>query len=72
MRLIGFWYPKDLNLLIKEKLAQLNTIYGFLLAGHGLYTWGETPEQAKRHVEVFEFLFEAILKLNANGHPDYS
>jgi methylthioribulose-1-phosphate dehydratase len=31
---------------------------GFLLAGHGLYTWGKTLADAKRHVEVFEFLFE--------------
>ncbi len=31
---------------------------GFLLAGHGLYTWGDSLEEAKRHVEIFEFLFE--------------
>jgi methylthioribulose-1-phosphate dehydratase len=61
-----------LSLEVKAELAQHSPCYGFLLAGHGLYTWGETPEQAKRHAEVFEFLFEAILKLRSHGHPDYS
>jgi methylthioribulose-1-phosphate dehydratase len=32
--------------------------HGFLLAGHGLYTWGATIAEARRHVEIFEFLFE--------------
>lgn len=29
---------------------------GFLIAGHGLYTWGQSVTEAKRHVETFEFL----------------
>jgi methylthioribulose-1-phosphate dehydratase len=33
-------------------------IHGFLIAGHGLYTWGKDIATAKRHVETFEFLFE--------------
>jgi methylthioribulose-1-phosphate dehydratase len=57
---------------IEPELAQYKPIYGFLLAGHGLYTWGETASQAKRHAEVFEFLFDAILKLRSHGYPDYS
>lgn len=32
--------------------------HGFLLAGHGLYTWGKTLAEARRHIEIFEFLFE--------------
>lgn len=31
---------------------------GFLLAGHGLYAWGDSLAEARRHVEIFEFLFE--------------
>ena len=38
---------------------------GFLLAGHGLYTWGATIAEAKRQVEVFEFLFEVVYKLKS-------
>jgi methylthioribulose-1-phosphate dehydratase len=34
--------------------------HGFLLAGHGLYTWGRDIHDALRHVEIFEFLFEVI------------
>ncbi len=33
---------------------------GFLIAGHGLYAWGETLDAARRHIEVFEFLFEVF------------
>ncbi|MEM6798670.1 MAG: methylthioribulose 1-phosphate dehydratase [Planctomycetota bacterium] len=32
--------------------------HGFLLRQHGLYTWGKTLADARRHIEVFEFLFE--------------
>ena len=31
---------------------------GFLIAGHGLYAWGRDLDEARRHVEGFEFLFE--------------
>jgi methylthioribulose-1-phosphate dehydratase len=33
---------------------------GFLIAGHGLYTWGRTVAEARRHVESLEFLLECI------------
>ncbi len=34
---------------------------GFLIAGHGLYAWGENLAATRRHIEVFEFLFEVII-----------
>lgn len=34
--------------------------YGFLIRRHGLYTWGRDLSEARRHVEIFEFLFEVI------------
>jgi methylthioribulose-1-phosphate dehydratase len=34
--------------------------HGFLIAGHGLYTWGRTIADAERHVEILEFLMEII------------
>ena len=46
--------------------------YGLLIAGHGLYAWGETLEQAKRHVETIEFLLTSILELKRYGYADYS
>ena len=30
------------------------------MAGHGLYTWGDTIADARRQVEVLEFLFEVV------------
>ena len=32
--------------------------YGLLVAGHGLYAWGESLNEARRHVEILEFLLE--------------
>jgi methylthioribulose-1-phosphate dehydratase len=32
--------------------------YGVLIAGHGLYAWGDSLPQAKRHLEILEFLLE--------------
>jgi len=32
--------------------------HGYLIEGHGLYTWGSTVAEARRHVEALEFLFE--------------
>jgi len=31
-----------------------------LLRRHGLYTWGASLGEARRHVEILEFLFETI------------
>jgi methylthioribulose-1-phosphate dehydratase len=42
---------------------QAPDMQGFLIAGHGCYTWGETIAAAKRQMEVFEFLFEVVVKL---------
>jgi methylthioribulose-1-phosphate dehydratase len=45
---------------VEEGLRQNPDAHGFLLRGHGLYTWGVDVEAAKRHVEIFEFLFEVM------------
>ena len=37
--------------------------HGILLRGHGLYTWGSDLAEAKRHVEILEFLFEVVGRL---------
>lgn len=39
------------------------SIHGFLIAGHGLYTWGKDIATAKRHIETYEFLFECFLTM---------
>jgi methylthioribulose-1-phosphate dehydratase len=35
---------------------------GYLIRGHGLYTWGARMSDALRQIEAFEFLFECELK----------
>jgi methylthioribulose-1-phosphate dehydratase len=45
---------------VSEVLERENDAHGFLLSGHGLYTWGVDVAQARRHVEIFEFLFEVL------------
>jgi methylthioribulose-1-phosphate dehydratase len=45
---------------VKRVLHHHPEAHAFLLEGHGLYTWGESPSQAFRHVEVLEFLFEVL------------
>ena len=36
--------------------------HGFLIRRHGLYTWGCDLDEAKRHIEIFEFLFECVAR----------
>src|ERR1700687_608928 len=40
-------------------------IHGFLLREHGLYTWGASLQEAKRHVEILEFLMEVVVRAGA-------
>jgi methylthioribulose-1-phosphate dehydratase len=46
---------------------------GFLLASHGLYTWGKTIKDARRHLEAFEFLIHCeLMARSATGQFDVS
>jgi len=45
---------------VEALLKQDTRPHGFLLRGHGLYTWGEDVAQARRQVEIFEFLLEVV------------
>ena len=45
---------------IAQTLNKHKAAHGFLVRRHGLYTWGETLAQAKRHIEIFEFLLETM------------
>ena len=42
-------------------------VYGYLIAGHGFYTWGASVEDALRHVEAFEFLFDCEMRLRGGN-----
>lgn len=53
---------KPLSRALSETLQRHSGSHGFLLKGHGLYTWGASIREAKRHVEIFEFLMEALVR----------
>jgi len=45
---------------IGETLNKHKDAHGFLLRRHGLYSWGDNLAEAKRHIEIIEFLLETI------------
>src|SRR5262245_19996947 len=45
---------------LEELLHHRPNAHGFLLRGHGLYTWGKSVDEARRHVEILEFLLEVM------------
>jgi methylthioribulose-1-phosphate dehydratase len=62
------WLPilensQDMGLLAQELAVVLERqpeMHGFMLRGHGLYTWGQSVAEARRQIEIFEFLFEVM------------
>jgi methylthioribulose-1-phosphate dehydratase len=48
---------------IKNRWAEHPLSWGFLVRGHGLYSWGDSPAQARQHLEGLEFLFACVLKM---------
>lgn len=56
---------QDIRALSKDVLNyfEKNTsMKGYLIAGHGLYTWGQDLREAKRHLEAMEFLLQFKLQ----------
>ena len=47
---------------IRRVLTAEPNAHGFLLNKHGLYAWGNTLREAKRHIEILEFLIEALVR----------
>jgi len=50
---------------VSRTLRQEPGIHGFLLQEHGLYTWGTNLAEARRHVEILEFLMEVLVRSGA-------
>ncbi len=50
---------------VQPWLEQHPDCVGYLIRGHGLYTWGARMSDALRQIEAFEFLFECELKMRA-------
>ena len=56
---------KELSQTVRPYLSR--SLPGILVAGHGLYAWGNTLEEAQRHVEILEFLFSVLLQKKTIG-----
>ena len=52
---------------VEEYLMIHASVPGYLIAGHGLYTWGRSLSEALRHLEAFEFLFQCELEMRRMG-----
>ncbi|MBF2055712.1 MAG: methylthioribulose 1-phosphate dehydratase [Cyanobacterium sp. T60_A2020_053] len=55
---------QDIANLAQEVLLYLDSdipCWGYLIKGHGIYTWGETVEGALRHLEALEYLLQCQL-----------
>ena len=49
---------------VEKRWISINGLHwGFLVRGHGVYAWGETMEEARRHLEAIEFLLSCELEM---------
>ena len=46
-----------------DALLDRQCMWGYLIDGHGLYTWGRDMPEARRHLDAFEFLLNCELEL---------
>ena len=62
---------RELAATIRLVLTEHPIAHGLLLHKHGLYSWGKDLREAKRHIEILEFLLEArgrTLQLRSRGN----
>ncbi len=61
-----FSNAQDMSVLVRavdEWLDAGKPLHGYLIDGHGIYTWGRNMPEARRHLEAFEFLLGCELDL---------
>jgi methylthioribulose-1-phosphate dehydratase len=47
---------------VETRLGAEPAAVGFLISGHGLYTWGLDMGEARRHIEALEFILDCELE----------
>lgn len=52
-----------LSATVDAYMDQRESTYAYIISGHGYYTWGRSVEDALRHVEALEFLFDCEIRL---------
>jgi len=61
-----FANTQDMNVLVRDIDTWLDAgkpLHGYLIDGHGIYTWGHDMPETRRHLEAFEFLLACELDL---------
>jgi methylthioribulose-1-phosphate dehydratase len=59
----------ELSQNLSDALDEFPQAHGVLLSRHGLYTWGQSVIEARRHLEALEFLFEVEGRRVLNHDP---
>lgn len=57
---------QDMPALVRDIEVYLNRepiSHGYLIEGHGIYTWGRDMAEARRHLDAFEFLLACELEM---------
>lgn len=54
---------RALGLRVSSARASWNgPVFGYLIAGHGIYAWGKDAAEARRHIEAYAHLLDLILE----------
>ena len=59
---------EQLSMDLASALKDHPAAHGVLLSSHGLYTWGQSVAEGRRHLEALEFLFEVEGRRLYSGH----
>lgn len=60
-------YETELTDRLRNAIIEYPRAWAVLVRNHGIYVWGNTWQKAKNHVECYEFLFKAVLKMKKHG-----
>lgn len=55
---------------VRKTLGEQRGVPSFVLAGHGVYTWGSSAAEARRHAEAMEILMECEYQSRLLGALD--
>ena len=61
-----FANTQDMAELVRDVDAWIDSgkpLHGYLIDGHGIYTWGKDMPETRRHLEALQFLLECELDL---------
>lgn len=53
----------EIQIAVDSWLDQRRPLHGYLIDGHGIYTWGRDMSEARRHLDAFEFLLGCEMDL---------